>query len=252
MGIPTSRELHAHHPLTVSPGWAWALPVRRRLGLASRIAPLRSSCVHPQCAIHSLEHDWDHERSRRVPPVAPLGNSWPTPHTHLALGHWPRRTLRRDCAQWASPSRTPRAARCRHLVTHVLAKGTMEETAGTLHARLRLGLGLASVQLIPNYEASQQAYRQASPKTWSYLLNPKNLFQLESRNVRAFATVVDPNILGFNSDFRGPANYLEGNLYVVLSLYSSVYSRSLCGAGVCGVSPQAWSYLSVCSSPFQH
>ncbi|MEK7569852.1 MAG: YfhO family protein [Patescibacteria group bacterium] len=77
-----------------------------------------------------------------------------------------------------------------------------------------LGIGLSAIQLLPIAEASRYAYRQPAPARWSQLVRPSVLFNLETRNLRAFATLADPNILGNAKNFRGPANYLEGNLYI--------------------------------------
>jgi len=74
--------------------------------------------------------------------------------------------------------------------------------------------GLAAVQLLPAKEATSQAYRQPVDRSWRSVLAPSQLFKFNLKQASAFATTVDPNILGNESNYRGPANYLEGNLYL--------------------------------------
>lgn len=76
-----------------------------------------------------------------------------------------------------------------------------------------LGLGLTTIQLLPVKEALGQAYRQPDHRSWSVVLNPLRLFRPDLKSAAGLATVVDQNILGNEPRYRGPANYLEGNLY---------------------------------------
>ena len=77
-----------------------------------------------------------------------------------------------------------------------------------------LGLGLTAVQMMPVKEALDQAYRQPSHRTWSTVLNPKRLFKPNIKQAASLATIVDQNVLGNEAHYRGPGNYLEGNLYI--------------------------------------
>ena len=88
------------------------------------------------------------------------------------------------------------------------------------------GVGLAAVQLVPIKQVLDQAYRQPAHLTWSEVLKPKNLFQASKKNAAGLATLVDQNMLGNEAHYRGPANYLEGNLYIgpmaILALIASL------------------------------
>ncbi len=78
-----------------------------------------------------------------------------------------------------------------------------------------LGLGLTAIQLVPVKESLDLAYRQ--PKTtasWMSVLNPVKLFKPSLYTAAASRTVLDQNWWGNESHYRGPANYLEGNLYL--------------------------------------
>lgn len=77
-----------------------------------------------------------------------------------------------------------------------------------------LGIGITAVQLLPVKEALGEAYRQPTHQSWSKLLKPSNLFRINKKNTAALATTVDQNIWGNEAHYRGPANYLEGNLFL--------------------------------------
>lgn len=77
-----------------------------------------------------------------------------------------------------------------------------------------LGLGLSAVQLLPVKESLGQAYRQPAHRSWSTVLNPQRLFAVNIKQAASLATMIDHNALGNESHYRGPGNYLEGNLYI--------------------------------------
>lgn len=79
---------------------------------------------------------------------------------------------------------------------------------------LCLGLGLTAGQLIPVKEALGQAYRQPTERSWSTVLNPKRLFKVDIKYAASLATMVDQNMLGDKTHYRGPGNFIEGNLYI--------------------------------------
>lgn len=79
---------------------------------------------------------------------------------------------------------------------------------------LLLSLGLSAILLIPTWEATQQAYRQPAPATWSQVLRVRQLLSFNQRNARALVTLVSPVALGSESDYRGPANFIEGNIFI--------------------------------------
>lgn len=77
-----------------------------------------------------------------------------------------------------------------------------------------LGLGLTSIQLVPVKESLAEAYRQPGHRPWSQVLNPKRLFHIDVKQSASLATLVTPNMLGNEAHYRGPGNYLEGNLFI--------------------------------------
>ncbi len=77
-----------------------------------------------------------------------------------------------------------------------------------------LGLGLTAGQFMPVKEALDQAYRQPTHRAWSAVLNPKRLFAVNIKQAASLATTVDQNALGDEAHYRGPGNYLEGNLCI--------------------------------------
>ncbi len=79
---------------------------------------------------------------------------------------------------------------------------------------LALGLGLTAVQMLPVKEALGQAYRQPKENSWSRVLTPLRLFRVSIKDGAGLLTLVDQNIWGKEAKYHGPANYLEGNLYV--------------------------------------
>lgn len=77
-----------------------------------------------------------------------------------------------------------------------------------------LGFGLTAVQMVPVKESLDVAYRQPAHRAWSAVLNPARLFTPNIKQAASLATLLDQNILGSEPHYRGPGNYLEGNLYI--------------------------------------
>lgn len=77
-----------------------------------------------------------------------------------------------------------------------------------------LGFGLTAVQMVPVKESLDLAYRQPAHRSWSTVLNPIRLFKPNIKQAASLATLLDQNILGAEPRYRGPGNYLEGNLYI--------------------------------------
>ncbi len=82
-------------------------------------------------------------------------------------------------------------------------------------AAISLGLGIASIQILPTMETTQYAYRTAVRPT-AEAFHLTNLFHPATANLRAAATLIDPNLLGNVRQYRGPENYIESNLYLGL------------------------------------
>ncbi|MBI5466674.1 MAG: YfhO family protein [Candidatus Kerfeldbacteria bacterium] len=86
----------------------------------------------------------------------------------------------------------------------------------TVAVSLILGVGLAAMQLVPFLEASQHAYREPGQASWSALLKPARLFDVHAKDWLSLATTISPTILDREAAYRGPANFIESNLYVGL------------------------------------
>ena len=90
---------------------------------------------------------------------------------------------------------------------------------------LVVGLTITAIQLVPMKEALDEAYRQPHSTSWSTVLNPHRLFRISVKDGAGLLTLLDHNMWGSEAKYHGPANYLEGNLYVgplalVLVLFS--------------------------------
>lgn len=79
---------------------------------------------------------------------------------------------------------------------------------------LGLGFGLTAVQMVPVKESLGLAYRQPAERSWGTVLNPARLFKPNIKQAASLATLLGQNILGAEPRYRGPGNYLEGNLYI--------------------------------------
>ncbi len=99
-----------------------------------------------------------------------------------------------------------------------------------LSTAFTVGVMLGGVMILPMKESLDHAYREPKPTNWSKILTWKNLTRVSVKQAAGLATMLDQNILGSERKYRGPANYLEGNLYVgivaaILALVSVVTWR---------------------------
>ncbi len=93
-----------------------------------------------------------------------------------------------------------------------------------------VGIMIGGVMILPMKESLDHAYREPQPASWSRILTWKNLTRVSVKQAAGLATMLDQNILGAEQKYRGPANYLEGNLYVgiiavLLAIISVAYWR---------------------------
>lgn len=93
-------------------------------------------------------------------------------------------------------------------------KTQWQKRLGMIVVSFVVGIMIGGVMILPMKESLDNAYREPQPAEWSQILTWKNLTRVSVKQAGGLATMVDQNILGTEDHYRGPANYLEGNLFV--------------------------------------